>query len=139
MSITATGINHFAVSVRNLEESVEWYDRVLGFKLIRTDCIPGISVRTAHMTGYGILLEIFDAENSKPLPDSRKHPNDDLKVQGNKYFSISISDRDLTKRELEELGVKIVMTADVWNTYGIFINDPTGNLIELFEGNVEAK
>lgn len=136
MSITGTGINHFAVSVRDLEEAIEWYRRVLGFQLVVKDCIPGISVKTAHMRGYGVILELFDAEGSVALPEYRRYPNDDLRVQGNKHFSISIQDREVTKRELKELGVAIIMEADVWDTYGIFIADPTGNLIELFEGNI---
>ena len=37
------------------------------------------------------------------------------------------------KKELKNLNVEIVMIADVNNTYGIFIHDPTGNLIELLE------
>lgn len=86
-----------------------------------------------------MVLELFEAEESEPLPDSRKHPNTDLKVQGNKHFSLTIPDREQAKNELEELGIEIVMTADVWGTYGIFISDPTGNLIELFGGDLRKR
>lgn len=136
MSITGTGINHFAISVRNLEETIDWYEEVLGFRLIVKDRIPDIGVRTAHMMGYGIVLECFEAENAVPLPSYRRHPNEDLRVHGNKHFSISVADRNVAMKELEEMGIDVIMTADVWNTYGIFICDPTGNLIELFEGDM---
>lgn len=49
MSITNCGVNHFAVSVRSLDESVAWYERVLGFSFLSTNEIPGIGVKTAHM------------------------------------------------------------------------------------------
>lgn len=133
MSITAVSINHFAVSVRNLDEAIEWYDKVLGFRLANKDSILGVPVKVAHMSGYGIQLELFEAENSEVLPDSRRHPNDDLMVQGNKHFSLTIPDRETAKKELKNLNVEIVMIADVNSTYGIFIHDPTGNLIELIE------
>lgn len=137
MSVTIEGVNHFAVSVSSIEESIAWYQQVLGFALLVRDEIPGIDVKSAHMKGHGIVLELFEAKRATPLPEYRKFPNTDLKVQGNKHLSLSIADRERCKHELEALGVNIVMTADVWGTYGIFINDPTGNLIELFEGDME--
>ena len=136
MSVTTTGVNHYAVSVRSLEEAIDWYERVLGFRFLCVNTIPGIHVRVAHMEYPGMVLELFDVEESQDLPEYRKYPNEDMKVQGNKHFSLSVPDRERAKAELEELGINIVMTADVWNTYGIFIQDPTGNLIELFEGDM---
>ncbi len=136
MSITISGVNHFAVSVADLEVSVAWYEKILGFTLITNEAIPGIDVRTAHMAGPGMVLELFEAKDAAPLPEERKFPNTDLRVHGNKHFSLTIPDREKTKAELAAHGVEIVMTADVWGTYGIFIHDPTGNLIELFEGDM---
>ena len=37
------------------------------------------------------------------------------------------------KAELEAMGVEIAMVAEVDDTYGVFIRDNTGNLIEIFE------
>ena len=139
MAVSNIGVNHFAVSVRNLAESIEWYGRVLGFKLIGINEIPDIDVKVAHMGAPGFVLELFDARNAAPLPEERRFPNTDLLTHGNKHFALTISDRDAVKKELVELGVDIVMTADVWGTYGIFIHDPTGNLIELFEGDMNRK
>lgn len=136
MSVTTTGVNHFAVSVGSLEESMDWYEQVLGFCPLCVNTIPGIDVRVAHMEYPGMVLELFEVKDSRELPSYRKHPNEDMKVQGNKHFSLSILDRKQTEAELKKLGVDIIMTADVWNTYGIFIQDPTGNLIELFEGDM---
>lgn len=136
MSVTTSGVNHFAVSVRSLEESIEWYQRVLGFKLICINELDKINVKVAHMEGPGMVLELFEAQNASQIPEYRRYPNTDLKVHGNKHFALSIEDREQTKHELQELGVGTIMIADVWDTYGIFIRDPTGNLIELFEGDM---
>ncbi len=136
MAVTTMGVNHFAVSVRDLQESILWYERVLGFAPLVEGDIPNIDVKVAHMAGQGVVLELFEAKGAAPLPEERKRPNTDLRVHGNKHFSMTIPDRDQAKRELAEHGVEIVMTADVWGTYGIFIQDPTGNLIELFEGDM---
>lgn len=38
------GINHFAISVAQLEESVSWYSRIFGFTVLDRSEIPGAGV-----------------------------------------------------------------------------------------------
>ena len=40
--------------------------------------------------------------------------------------------------EFEQLGVHVAFIAEVDGTYGVFINDNTGNLIEIFEEGAGA-
>jgi len=133
MPIEINGINHFAISVADLEESVAWYERVFGFTVSNRSVIPGIGVSVCHMQGPGFLLEVFCADNSIPLPEDRKLPNRDLMTQGNKHISFGVKDARSLLPELEQLGVNVVFIAEVDGTYGIFIHDNTGNLIEVFE------
>ena len=136
MPLDIIGVNHFAVSVSDLEESISWYSEKLGFTLICRSEIPGIDVKVAHMEAPGFVLELFDAQNASPLPGSRRLPNTDLRVHGNKHFSVTVENAEKAKAQLDSLGVEIVMTAKVWGTIGMFIRDPTGNLIEVFEGDM---
>ena len=101
MAVEYNGVNHFAISVADLEESIEWYSRVWGFTVIDRSEIPGENVKVAHLQGKGFILEIFAAEGSEP--------------------------------EMEAMGVEIVFIAIVDNTWGCFIHDNSGNLIEIFE------
>ena len=41
MAILYNGINHFAISVANLESSIDWYSKVWGFTVIDRSEIPG--------------------------------------------------------------------------------------------------
>jgi hypothetical protein len=43
-------------------------------------------------------LELFEYSNAQPLPEYRKYPNTDLKVHGNKHFSLTITDREIAKK-----------------------------------------
>ena len=133
MAILYNGINHFAISVADLESSIDWYSKVWGFTVIDRSEIPGQNTKVSHLQGKGFILEIFEAEGSEPLPDHRKVPNEDLKVQGNKHMSSGVSDGPKAKEEMEAMGVDIVFIAEVDNTWGCFIHDNSGNLIEIFE------
>ena len=133
MAILYNGINHFAISVADLESSIDWYSKVWGFTVIDRSEIPGQNTKVSHLQGKGFILEIFEAEGSEPLPDHRKVPNEDLKVQGNKHMSFGVSDGPKAKEEMEAMGVDIVFIAKVDNTWGCFIHDNSGNLIEIFE------
>lgn len=133
MSVYYNGINHFAISVADLEATIKWYEKIFGFVLIDKSEIPGQNTKVSHMQGKNFILEIFEAADSKPLEEARTIPNQDLKSQGNKHISFGVPDGPKAKRELEALGVDVVFVAEVDNTWGCFIRDNSGNLIEIFE------
>jgi catechol 2,3-dioxygenase-like lactoylglutathione lyase family enzyme len=136
MSLDIVGVNHFAVSVHDLEASASWYEEKFGFKMICRNKIPGINVKVAHLKAPDFVLELFEAEGAKQLPEDRKYPNTDLLTHGNKHFAITVKDAKKAKEQLEAMGVEIVMIAEIWGTIGMFIRDVTGNLIEVFEGDM---
>lgn len=136
MGISINGINHVAISVADFEESIAWYERVFGFTVIDRSEIPGTGIRVSHMQGVNFQLEIFCAPNANPLPEDRRIPNQDLLTHGNKHFSFGVKDAHKAKDEMEAMGVDIAFVAEVDGTYGVFIRDNTGNLIEIFEEGV---
>ncbi len=133
MPIQINGINHFAISVPDLNETVSWYQRILGFEMDYEDEIPAIGARIGHMKGPGCMLEIFQVQGAKPLPEERKMPNSDIMTHGNKHLSFGVEDGPAAKAEMEAMGVEVVFVAQVNNTYGFFIHDNSNNLIEIFE------
>ena len=141
MAIKTIGANHFAVSVSDVERSVEWYSRVLGFKLLCRNMIDHIDTPVAHLDAPGsdFVLELYSPPGSKPVPEERKTPDEDMKTNGNKHFSLTVRDHKETMRELDAMGVPVVFVAPCWGTVGVFINDPDGNIIELFEGDMREK
>lgn len=133
MAIRINGVNHYAISVADLEESIAWYQRVFGFELLDRSEIPGTGVKVSHMQAPGFLLELFCAPDSAPLAEERRVPNLDFLTQGNKHISFGVPDAHCLLEEFRALGVNIALIAEVDGTYGVFINDNTGNLIEIFE------
>lgn len=139
MAINISGINHYALSVADLEESIAWYERVFGFTVIDHSQIPGTGIRICHMDAQGkFQLELFCAPGSEPLDPRRRVPNEDLTIQGNKHASFGVPDAHVLLDEFKKLGVNIAFIAEVDGTYGVFINDNSGNLIEIFEEGAAA-
>ena len=104
MPIKINGVNHFAISVADLEESLAWYERVFGFRVLDRSEIPGTGVRVSHMQAPGFLLEVFCAPGSNPLPEDRKIPNRDFLTQGNKHISFGVPDAHALLRSLSSWG-----------------------------------
>ncbi|MEI3340105.1 MAG: VOC family protein [Eubacterium sp.] len=59
MAVQINGINHCAISVANLEETIQWYSDVFGFTVVNRSEIPGAGIRVAHLQGVGFLLEVW--------------------------------------------------------------------------------
>lgn len=133
MAVKINGINHCAISVADIEETIKWYHDVFGFTVVNRSEIPEAGIKVAHLQGVGFLLEVFEAPGANALPEDRRVPNLDLMTHGNKHMSFGVPDGKKAKAELEEMGVEIAMVAEVDDTYGAFIRDNTGNLIEIFE------
>ena len=47
--VEISGVNHFAISVGDLEESIGWYHRVFGFEVFDRSEIPGTGIKVCHM------------------------------------------------------------------------------------------
>ncbi len=131
--VTINGVNHFAISVPDMEETIAWYHRVFGFEVFDRSEIPGEGIQVCHMTGHGLILEVFQPPGGCTLPPERRIPNADLMVNGNKHLSFGVPDGETAKQQLLADGVELVFEAEVDDTYGIFIHDNSGNLIEIFE------
>lgn len=60
------GINHCAISVADIEETIQWYHDVFGFTVVNRSEIPGAGIKVAHLQGVGFLLEVFEAPERMP-------------------------------------------------------------------------
>jgi hypothetical protein len=99
--------------------------------------IPNAGVRVCHLQAPGFLIEIFCPDDPFPLPEDRKDPNRDILTLGNKHISFGVPDAHILPEEFRRLNVPVVFIAEVDGTYAVYIQDNTGNLIEIFEEGVK--
>lgn len=128
MSGEVQELGHIVLYVRDLERSVEFYQKVLGWPLI-SPTVPGMPAaafsggRTHHEL---LLIEV--GPNATPIPPGRR--------VGLYHFGLKVGDSDDELRaaltRLVESDVSIVGATDHHVTHSLYIVDPDGNEIELY-------
>ena len=126
--------HHVGVSVPDLEASVEWYRRVLGFVPVRRLRIESIPADVAILKHGAMHIELFQAAGAKPLPAERREPDSDVRTHGNKHIAFAIADVEPFAAELRRRGADVVWVKHFEHGgANIFIRDNAGNLIEFLQ------
>jgi methylmalonyl-CoA/ethylmalonyl-CoA epimerase len=128
--------HHVGISVANMAESIDWYERILDFKLEWCRPFPPIKTHIAFLTNGNFNIELFEAYNSKPQLEERRLPITDLQMQGTKHIAFEVKDIKTLFEHFNTEGVDIVFgpieSPPKDGLFG-FIRDPSGVLIEFLE------
>ena len=126
-------VDHVEVVTPNMDESIDFYTKVLGFKLARRVAYPqaqsSVTPREIAYLTLGELMLEFLGGNGEAVD---RAPNQ----IGVKLVALRVDDMDQTLRELEVHGVEPSWGPNPGATFdGIRteIKDPHGNSIELRE------
>jgi methylmalonyl-CoA/ethylmalonyl-CoA epimerase len=126
--------HHVGVSVPDLEASVDWYRRVLGFVPVRRLRIESIPADVAILKHGAMHIELFQAAGAKPLPAERREPDSDVRTHGNKHIAFAVADVEPFAAELRRRGADVVWVKHFEHGgANIFIRDNAGNLIEFLQ------
>ena len=125
---------HVGISVRNMEEALNWYEKNLGFTLVEDDgFIPPLGARICFVQNGDFQLELVEYEQPKPLPEDRLTPNSDLQTIGTKHVAFEVERMAEMRARLVENGVDIAHEVEMNGNKVMFIRDCSGVLIELIE------
>ncbi len=126
--------DHVTITVSNLKQSVDFYQRILGFKVTGMLEQNGGDFKIVYMDAKGATLELFYFKHGgQPLPEV-KDPD-----VGIKHIGFKVDNIDEVVRKLKEANVKF--TLEPFDAAGgvriAFFKDPDGILIELVQGELE--
>lgn len=127
-------IDHVAISVTDMERSIEFYKK-FGFEKFNSWEAEDGSIKITMLKLNNTLLEIFCYKEYKELPDTAKTTATDLPILGTKHFALCVDDIQKAKEFVTQNNICQdinIRTGRLGRQY-FFINDPDGILLEIIE------
>jgi catechol 2,3-dioxygenase-like lactoylglutathione lyase family enzyme len=125
------GLAHIALTVRDLEACVAFYEKNLGFRVAFDYRDEQGKIRAAYLhIGERTFIELFRGEPDVPTENTPY-----------RHFSLEVDHLEQTVAALQANGVELVKPVKRGNdrSWQAWIEDPAGNLIELQEYTPESK
>ncbi len=122
-------MDHTAITVSDLDRSVEWYSARFGFREEARFDRPDLRKRGAmlRLGSYG--LELFQPYEPQPLPEHAADFHRDLGVVGVKHFSLRVHDLEAARVHLQDENLSDIVNGKT--TRYFTLKDPDGISIEI--------
>ena len=134
MTSNITKVLHTGISVYNMEESIEWYRKNLGFEVVKDDgYVPPLKAKIVFVEKDGYQIEFFEYDEPKKMPEDRLMPNTDLQTVGTKHVAFATDDMDALKEGSVANGVDIAHEVRMGDDAVMFVRDCNGVLIEFIQ------
>lgn len=100
----ATHIEHLGIAVANLEESIKYYEEVLGFKCYSIEEVTDQKVKTAFFKVGQTKIELLESTS----PDGPIGKFIEKKGQGIHHIAFAVDNLQETLNEVKEKGVRLI-------------------------------
>ena len=99
-----THIEHIGIAVNNLQESIEYYEKVLGLECYAVEEVKDQKVKTAFFQVGDTKIELL--ESTDPEGPIGKFVN--KKGPGMHHMAFAVADTDQALKEVEEKGIRLI-------------------------------
>jgi catechol 2,3-dioxygenase-like lactoylglutathione lyase family enzyme len=128
-------VYNVAISVSDIDQTVQWYEDKLGFKLQnRRKVSTGIEIALIEKNSF--YIDIIRIANSKNIEGEPKDPPEHLSIQGLRNIVFWVDDLKTTDAQLKAKGVQLIWESRFIpevNTSVTNFRDNNGNLIAIWE------
>ena len=115
-------LDHINMSVKNLNESIQWYNKVFQFQLVEQGRSSGIPY--AILKSGESMLCIYEQPGLK-------NPADSKGFHRTYHFGLRITDRESWENTVKEEKVDVDHEWKYPHSYSWYVNDPSGHEIEV--------
>lgn len=129
-------INHVAISVADIERSIEFYKK-FGFQEFKSWKAEDDSIKINMLKLNNTVLEIFCYKEYTKLPETAKTTATDLPILGTKHFALGVDDIEKAKEFViqNDICENIDIKRGRLGKQYFFINDLDGILVEIIEND----
>ena len=130
---------HAGISVANMQESITWYENILGFELMWVKDFPALKTKIAFLKNDTFQIELFEAYETIALPKERFLPITDLQTQGTKHIAFGTENIVTLFEKFKSKNVDIVfgpIESPPKDALFGFIRDNSGVLIEFIQKKI---
>ena len=126
-------ILHVGISVFNMDESLEWYSKNLGFALLKDLYAPPLKARICFIGKDDFEIELFQYDEPKKMSDDMLIPNTNIQTVGTKHLALETDNMQALKTRFLENGVDIAHEVSMEGDSVMFVRDNSGVLIEFIQ------
>jgi catechol 2,3-dioxygenase-like lactoylglutathione lyase family enzyme len=126
----------FALSVADVEASVDWYESVLGLRVVRSADLDARGIRIRLLRGEDIFLELIEDAAAVSLSELEPPLSDRYRLHGVFKIGLRVEDLAETEERLAALDVPLrgrVITEQDGSMRSLQVQDPDGNVLQVFE------
>ncbi|MCB0279466.1 MAG: VOC family protein [Calditrichaeota bacterium] len=125
-----------AIIVTDIDTSIAWYTRHLGFELLKRNEFTAQNIRQANLKTGDILIELIEAKG-KTLNSAELRQREEKRFSSGYFkFGLKLKEFDAWVKKLRNEGVDFygdVVTDPLLQKRMVIIKDPDGNYLQLFE------
>lgn len=97
-------IEHIGIAVKNIEESIKFYENVLGLKCYRIEEVKDQKVKTAFFKLGETKIELLETAE----PDGPIEKFIEKKGEGVHHIAFAVDDIEQAIKEVESMGVQLI-------------------------------
>jgi len=101
-----THIEHIGIAVSNLQESIKYYEDILGLKCYKTEEVPDQKIRTAFLMIGETKIELLEPTD----PESTVAKFIEKRGEGIHHIAFAVNDLGSSLKDAESKGVKLIDT-----------------------------
>jgi len=99
-----THIEHIGIAVNNLQESIEYYEKVLGLECYAVEEVKDQKVKTAFFQVGDTKIELLESTD----PEGPIGKFVDKKGAGMHHMAFAVADADQALKDVEEKGIRLI-------------------------------